>query len=136
MNDLNVPVIKCPWCQEKLNVDLVNVITLTTSEEVKEKLLSGEYDKFPCPVCNRDVPYVNPIVCNDVANQILIYYFPHPPPGEVRETIETLFLEAIEADAIEGIPDSLNEDWKIYVAFGRDELKDMIKSHFKEEGSQ
>ncbi len=133
MNNLNVPVMKCPWCQENLDIELVNIVTLTESDDLKEILLSGEYDSFPCPVCNRDVPYINPFVFNDVANRILIYYFPAPPPEELRETIQTLFMQGIEEDAIEGLPDSLDEDWRIFVAFGRDELDETIADHFKKE---
>jgi len=133
MSDLNVTSVKCPWCREDIKVDPLNVVTLTTSQEVKEKLLAGEYDHFPCPTCNRDVPYLNPIVCNDVAHQVLIYYFPHPPSNDVRETIQSSLVEATGDMSIKGIPTPVGDDWSICVAFGRDELRAMMTGRLDEE---
>ena len=126
--------VRCPWCLETRQVDPFNLITLTTSDEVRERLLSGEYDAFPCPVCHRDVPYPHAIVCNDLANQVLIYYFPHPPPAELRDTLHDSLLRTIERNAFEGVPTPPGESWKICVAFGPDELRAMFSGHLDEEG--
>jgi endogenous inhibitor of DNA gyrase (YacG/DUF329 family) len=124
--ELDNTSVKCPWCQDDINVTPLNVVTLTTSREEREKLLAGEFDHFPCPTCSRDVPYSNPIVCNDVANQVLIYYFPHPLPDDVRETVQSSLVEAREEISIEGLSTPVNEDWNICVAFGREELEAMM----------
>jgi len=131
--ELDNTSVKCPWCQDDINVTRLNVVTLTASREEREKLLAGEFDHFPCPTCSRDVPYSNPIVFNDVANQVLIYYFPHPPPDDVRETVQSSIVEAIGEISVEGLPIPVDEDWSIHVAFGREELEEIMVDRPDEE---
>jgi hypothetical protein len=136
MSDFGHTTVRCPWCLETLQVDPLNVITLTTSEEIKERLLAGEYDSFPCPVCNRQVPYSSAIVCNDITNQVLIYYFPNPPPEEVRDTLQDSLIKAIEKTAFNGMSTPIGEDWKVRIAYGRDELRAMLSGQVDQEGRQ
>jgi hypothetical protein len=133
MSTISFAMVNCPWCQEKIKINPFNVVTLTSSDEAKKKLLTGEYDHFPCPVCTRDVPYSNPIICNDVVNHVLIYYFPHPLPDELQETVQKLLINAIESTQIEGLPTPEDESWKVCIAFGRDELETMLAGQIDEE---
>jgi len=133
MEGVDLTSVTCPWCQEKLRLDPLNVLTLNTSEEVKAKLLAGEYDNFPCPTCGRDIPYSNPILCHDILNHILIYYFPNPPPEDMRETIQSVLRRIIRKASLQGIPSPPDDDWKVRIAFGRDELKAAFTGQMDEE---
>ncbi len=133
MSDIGFSTVKCPWCQERIRIDPFNLVTLTSSNEVREKLLEGEYDHFPCSSCNREIPYLNPIVCNDLQQQVLIYYFAHPIPDELQDVIQSSLIKAVEDSFDKGLPIPEEEGWRICIAFGKDELREMLSGHIEEE---
>ena len=133
MSDVGFSTVKCPWCQERIRIEPFDLVTLTTSTDVREKLLAGEYDHFPCPTCHREVPYLNPIVCNDVRNRVLVYYFAHPVPDEWQDALQSSLARAVEGTTDEGLPTPDQEGWRVCIAFGRDELKAMLAGRIDEE---
>ena len=136
MSDPGSTEIRCPWCREEIRVEPLRVVTFTAPEEARERLLSGEYDTFPCPACTREVPWSNPVVARDLAREVLIYYFPDPPLGEIRDSIEAdLMNPPVDLDlGFEGVPATPGSDWTIRVVFGRDELRAPIENRLEGEG--
>lgn len=133
MSEFGFSTVTCPWCRERIEIDPFNLVTLTSTDEAKERLLAGEYDHFPCSSCNRDVPYLNPIVCNDLQQQVVIYYFAHPVPDEMQEAVQSSLIRAVEDSIDMGFPTPENEGWRICIAFGREELREMLSGQIDEE---
>ncbi|MBI4801825.1 MAG: hypothetical protein HY796_04805 [Elusimicrobia bacterium] len=93
MSTKGVFKVKCPACQEQFNADFWTVVRGDRDQELKEMLISGEFDLLMCPNCSALVAYEETFIYLDPGKELLVFVMP-----EAYLTEKDKWLEKTRAD--------------------------------------
>ena len=74
--------IECPHCGESFDADFWTVVRGDRDHDVKELILSGEFDLLVCPHCEEMVQHEEPFLYIDPAKDILAFVMPESYEAE------------------------------------------------------
>lgn len=67
---------QCPHCQADIDIPYYEEINVAKEPEMKEAILSGEFFRFSCPNCGKDIPVVGPLLYHDPQVPTILYFIP------------------------------------------------------------
>lgn len=68
--------VECPHCGESFDADFRTVVRGDRDSEIKELILSGEFDLLMCPKCEKMFPHEEPFLYIDPPRDILAFVMP------------------------------------------------------------
>jgi len=74
--------VECPHCGECFDADFWTVVRGDRDHEVKELILSGEFDLLMCPNCEGMFPHEEPFIYLDPGRDILAFVMPESYAAE------------------------------------------------------
>ncbi|OGS12607.1 MAG: hypothetical protein A2234_05720 [Elusimicrobia bacterium RIFOXYA2_FULL_58_8] len=74
--------VECPSCGENFDADFWTVVRGDRDHEVKELILSGEFDLLMCPKCSGLFPHEEPFIYMDPGRDILAFVMPETYAAE------------------------------------------------------
>jgi hypothetical protein len=79
--------VECPHCGEGFDADFWTVVRGDRDQDVKELILSGEFDLLVCPHCEEMVQHEEPFLYIDPARDILAFVMPESYEAEKEKWI-------------------------------------------------
>ncbi|MEI7527553.1 MAG: CpXC domain-containing protein [Elusimicrobiota bacterium] len=79
--------VECPHCGEAFDADFWTVVRGDRDHDVKELILSGEFDLLMCPKCEGMFPHEEPFLYLDPARDILAFVMPETYAAEKEKWI-------------------------------------------------
>lgn len=96
--------IACPQCGESFEVELYDSINAQTDPELREALLKNTLNGAECPGCGFTFRVDKPLLYNDPARQVMVYWIP-VPAGNLEQG-EDLFNQLVQ-ELLRLLPDDL-----------------------------
>lgn len=82
--------VQCPACGEQFDADFWTVVRGDKDLELKEMLLSGEFDLLMCPNCSAMVSYEETFIYLDPSRELFIFVMPGTYRGEKDKWLEKM----------------------------------------------
>ncbi len=79
--------IECPHCGEGFDADFWTVVRGDRDHDVKELILSGEFDLLVCPKCEEMVQHEEPFLYIDPGRDILAFVMPEAYEAEKEKWV-------------------------------------------------
>jgi len=122
MSQIKKYPIKCPNCDEELQVELYDSINVEEHPDLREALIHHKLNKIHCSFCDFDFFVDKPLLYNDPVMDIMIYWL--PLEGESIEKGQSQF-----GDFVTGmnqvLPDNVYTP-QVHLVFTRSELIERI----------
>lgn len=115
MSKITQALIQCPHCRAASDHNVHISVNVTVSPELKEKILAGSLFWKECPNCGRGFNANHDLLYHDMENQFCVWLKYENQAGEIE-----LECGADRADRI-------FKDYRLRIAFVRDELIEKIK---------
>lgn len=79
--------VECPHCGESFDADFWTVVRGDRDHDVKELILSGEFDLLVCPKCEEMVQHEEPFLYIDPGRDILAFVMPEGYEAEKEKWV-------------------------------------------------
>jgi hypothetical protein len=114
--------IRCS-CSATFAADVYEYVFVEYNPDLKDAILSGGFNRIPCPACGQGVPVENRFLYRDEKNRLWIWVC---KKGEETKR-DVLAKELIEKNTfIEGHFLDAMDDYRKYLVFGRDGLIEQL----------
>lgn len=90
MSTKGVFKVKCPACNEQFDADFWTVVRGDKDLELKEMLISGEFDLLMCPNCSAMVSYEETFIYLDPEKELLVFVMPEAYRAEKEKWLEKM----------------------------------------------
>lgn len=82
--------MKCPACHEQFDADFWTVVRGDRDQELKEMLISGEFDLLMCPRCSALVAYEETFIYLDPEKELFVFVMPEAYLKEKEKWLEKM----------------------------------------------
>jgi len=82
--------VKCPACHEQFDADFWTVVRGDRDHDLKEMLISGEFDLLMCPKCSAMVAYEETFIYLDPDKELFIFVMPETCLSEKEKWLEKM----------------------------------------------
>ncbi|MFA6433872.1 MAG: CpXC domain-containing protein [Elusimicrobiales bacterium] len=84
---------ECPSCNERFDADFWTVIRGDRDENLKEAIMSGEFDLLMCPSCSNVFPCEETFIYMDPEKELLVFVMPESYLKEKEKWLEKMRLD-------------------------------------------
>lgn len=99
MSNTTMITAQCPHCNADIEIPYVEEVNVEKQPEAKAAILSGDFFKYTCPECGKDISTAGPLLYHDPAVPTMLYFVPSGFDASTDKLDEMLSLiQGMEGD--------------------------------------